>query len=314
MDVESAQSGARPQLGAEVTTRRLLRCRAPKRTALETPDLGDRRGSRIGRPRFLGACARRSRFAVDPSLSHGDDVGARRRRGQRGRRRGIVAAGRAEEHDDQVIVLVGVGSLGRSELLRPALVHIGRARRLMRRRFRVVLCEVLVDGQMRHDPGGLGERCQQQSKGRPALPKNSHGRTRYPFSLHAPLRIGCLHLRLEDGTIPMYGLGLALLSALLFGAATRKRTSPGPGLFPYSSISRWWLPPSSVWRSSATSRSRPRPRGTMTSDGKIDRRRMPQRIATAGRRRRGRLRLQGRGPERPATTTSCSRPTAARSS
>ena len=163
MDVESAQYVARSYLRTKVTTRRLLRCCAPKRAALETPALGDRRGSRVGWPRHLGACARRRSFAVDLPLSSGDDVGRRRRRGQRGQRKGIGAASGAEEHEDQVVVLVLVGSLSRNDLLGPARGHIEHARRMMRvRQLFLVLREVPVDDRMRNSPCRLCERGQQQ--------------------------------------------------------------------------------------------------------------------------------------------------------
>ena len=84
----------------------------------------------------------------------------------------------------------------------------------------MVLGQVLVDGGMGYGPCRLAECCQQQDKGHPAPPKTSHRERRYPFSLHAPERIGSRPLRLEGGEMPMYGLGLALLSALLFGAST----------------------------------------------------------------------------------------------
>jgi hypothetical protein len=74
MDVEWAQCVARSHLVEEVTTDRLLRCCAPKRAALETPALGDRRGSWIGWPRRLGACTRRRSFAVDHALAGSDDA------------------------------------------------------------------------------------------------------------------------------------------------------------------------------------------------------------------------------------------------
>jgi hypothetical protein len=178
-----AQWDARPQLGAEVATRRLLRCRAPKRTALETPALGDRRGSRIGWTRRLGACARRRTFAVDLPLPRGDDIGPGRRRGQRGRRRGIGAAGRAEKCGGQVLVLVVVGSLSKSDLLRSALGQIGHARRMMRMcRLSVVLRQVLVDNRMRNSPCGLSERGQQQCERPSASRQSEHGRKTYPRS------------------------------------------------------------------------------------------------------------------------------------
>lgn len=157
MDVESTQCAERSHLGERVTTRRLLGCCAPKRAALETPVLGDRRRSRIGWPRRVGACARRRSFAVGPAQFGGDDVERSCRQGQRGQRRVIGVARGAEENRDQVVVRVFVRSLAlnRSDRLCSALGHLGHARRVMRmRRLFMVPFQMLVDGGMCNSPCG----------------------------------------------------------------------------------------------------------------------------------------------------------------
>lgn len=171
---------ARSHLDTRVTAGRLLRCCAPKRAAPETPDLGDRRGSRIGGPRRLGACARRRGWAVDLALSSSDDVARRRRRGQRGQRRAIGATGGADEHGEQVLVLMG--SLSRSGPLGSAFGHIGHARRMMRvRRLSVVLRQVLVDDCMRNSPCRLGKRGEHEHERRSASRQSGHRLAGYPF-------------------------------------------------------------------------------------------------------------------------------------
>jgi hypothetical protein len=94
---------------------------------------------------------------------------------------------------------------------------------MMRHRISVVLRHVLVDARMRHGPCGLGECGQQQGKGDPTSSQSRHGETGYPSRPHAHPRIDGTHLRTQAMSIN--GLGLALVSALLFGASTPTRAS-----------------------------------------------------------------------------------------
>lgn len=84
-----------------------------------------------------------------------------------------------------MLVVVMVGSLGRSEVFRSAVVRIVRDHQMVMRRLSVVLCQVLVDVRVRHGPCGMGERCQQQNKGDPASRRSRHGQGIYPSRLHA---------------------------------------------------------------------------------------------------------------------------------
>jgi hypothetical protein len=112
-----------------------------------------------------------------------------------------------------------VGSASRSDLLGSALGHMEDARRMMRmRRLFVVRFQMLMDDGMCDSPRGLGERGQQQRKCHSASGQSDHRRTRYPQPRYAHLSIG--GLRLEMRRTAMYSLGLALVSACLFGAST----------------------------------------------------------------------------------------------
>jgi hypothetical protein len=112
-----------------------------------------------------------------------------------------------------------VGSASRSDLLGSALGHMEDARRMMRtRRLFVVRFQMLVDDGMCDSPRGLGERGQQQRECHSASGQSDHRRTRYPQPRYAHLSIG--GLRLEMRRTAMYSLGLALVSACLFGAST----------------------------------------------------------------------------------------------
>lgn len=144
MDVESAQYAARPHLVAEVATQRLPKCCAPRRAALETPALSDRRGSRIGWPQLVGVRTRRRSCAVDSPLSRCCGVGPRRCRGQGDQRKGVAAAGRAQEYCDQMLVLVIVEPKRKSGLSGPILGHTGHAARVRMRRLFVVPRQIVV--------------------------------------------------------------------------------------------------------------------------------------------------------------------------
>lgn len=104
-----------------------------------------------------------------------DGFGAKRRRGQRGRRTEVCAAGGADEQADQmlVVVIVIVGFTSR-DLACLARVLIGSGRRsLGMRRASMVLSQVRMDGRMGAGPCRLGEGRQQQHVGSPPGP-NGH--------------------------------------------------------------------------------------------------------------------------------------------